>query len=96
MAELTSTKAFVAHTGDQHNGPSHAPSHWDHLPVPNGGTVGSMPTEVLRRLCHRMGIEGAHSVGRATLLDSFALKLRQVGNAASDKAIMEFLSKYKD
>jgi hypothetical protein len=55
-----------------------------------------MPTEVLRRLCHRMGIEGAHSVGRATLLDSFALKLRQVGNAASDKAIMEFLSKYKD
>ena len=97
--KLTSTSAFVAadhsNPGDQHSGPSHPPSHLDHLPTP-WGTVGKTETEVFRRLCHRMDIPESHTAGRSVLLDHYALKLRQKGNAASDKAIREELNKYKD
>jgi hypothetical protein len=70
---------------------------WDHLPLPNGGTIGTTPdTQVLRRIFHKMGIEGAHRDGREILCARYAALLREIGGQASDKAIYEFLDKYKD
>jgi hypothetical protein len=43
-----------------------------------------------------MEIEGAHRDGREIICGRYAALLREIGSAASDKAIMEFLSKYKD
>jgi hypothetical protein len=69
---------------------------WDHLPVDtNGNTIGkTADTQVLRRLFARLQIEGAHRDGRETICGRYAALLRQIGSAASDKAIMEFLEKH--
>jgi hypothetical protein len=70
---------------------------WDHLPLPDGSTIGkTADTQILRKIFHRMGIESAHRDGRETLCARYAALLREIGGAASDKAIMEFLDKYKE
>jgi hypothetical protein len=70
---------------------------WDHLPLPDGNTIGkTADTQVLRRVFHRMGIEGAHRDGRETLCGRYAAILREIGGQASDKAILEYLENYKD
>jgi hypothetical protein len=70
---------------------------WDHLPLPGGGRIGATAdTQVLRKIFHKMGIEGSHRDGRESLCGRYAALLREIGGQASDKAIMEFLDKYKD
>jgi hypothetical protein len=71
---------------------------WGHLPLPPPHTtIGqTADTQVLRRIFHKMQIEGAHRDGRETICGRYAAILRRIGNAASDKAIMDFLSKYED
>jgi hypothetical protein len=67
------------------------------LPVPGGGTIGkTADTQILRQIFHKMGIEGAHRDGRETICGRYAALLKQIGGEASDKAIYEFLDKYKD
>src|SRR5215467_11915058 len=76
MPELTSTKTFIdSNPGAKTSGPSHAPSHWDHLPVPGGGTIGTTDTQVLRRMFHKMGIEGAHRDGRDPRKIDYRMKI---------------------
>src|SRR5262249_31052669 len=67
---------------------------WDHLPLPKPhGTVGATDTQDLRRIFHELGIVGAHRDGRETICGRYALLLREIGNAGSDRAILEFLEK---
>jgi hypothetical protein len=90
MVELTTSHIPATVYGGQ----------WDHLPLPpgvGGGTIGkTADTQVLRQLYHKMGIEGAHRDGRETLNARYAALLRKVGAEASDKAVLEYLDKFKD
>jgi hypothetical protein len=89
MANVALTTSAIPSTvyGGQH----------DHLPLPGGGTIGTTAdTQVLRRHFARMEIEGAHRDGRETICGRYAALLREIGSAASDKAIMAFLDRYRD
>ena len=50
-----------------HNGQMHPPSVWDHLPLPGNITAGSVDTDTLRKIFHRLGVEDAHHLGRDRL-----------------------------
>jgi hypothetical protein len=73
------------------------PTQWDHLPLPPPhGTVGDCPTDLLRRVFHKLGLPESHSLGRETLCRRFRDLLSAIGGEASDRAITEFLAKHKD
>jgi hypothetical protein len=95
MTRLTSTATFVPGAPSGNSGPSHPPSHLDHLPTP-WGTVGKTETAVLRSFFHKLGIPESHTAGRLTLCEKYRQILTKVGNEASDKAVTKFLDKYKD
>jgi hypothetical protein len=63
----------------------------DHLKFPNGKTIGATDTDTLRHEFARLGIADAHTAGRHILCDRYAMKLMQIGEAASEKAIAEWL-----
>jgi hypothetical protein len=80
MTTLTSTQTFVANTnpGDQHNGPSHPPSVYDHLPLPGNTTVGKTDTDTLRGIFHRLGIPDSHHLGRDKLCERYNALLHKI------------------
>jgi hypothetical protein len=65
---------------------------WDHLPLPAPHTTigATSDTQVLRRIFHKMGIEGAHRDGRETLNGRYAALLRRFcGERQGDHGIFE-------
>jgi hypothetical protein len=69
---------------------------FDGLPLPDGSTIGKTNTDTLRRIFHRMGIEGAHRDGRDTICGRYSALLHQVGNEAKNRAVELWLEQYKD
>jgi hypothetical protein len=68
---------------------------WDHLPVDTkGNTVGKTPDILLRRLFHEIGIPESHTAGMDVLCGRYAARLCEIGSAASDRAVMEFLERH--
>jgi hypothetical protein len=86
IPRLTTQTIVYSRTG---NSPEH-----DNLLLPNGRTVGETSTEELRPILARF-VDGAHTLGRAILVAKYAEVIREVSEAASMKAITEFL-KAKD
>jgi hypothetical protein len=60
-------------------------------PLPGGRKAGDVGTDELRQILSRLGVEGAHSLGRNVLLEKYRAMLAKIGNAASNKAIADFL-----
>jgi len=95
MANIVSTKTFVAGAPSGNSGPSHPPSVYDHLLV-SGGTIGTTDTQTLRRIFHKMGIEGAHHLGRERLSEIYNAMVNKVRKDAGDAAVKTWLEAYED
>jgi hypothetical protein len=76
MPELTQSNIPATTYGGQ----------FDHLPLPGGGTVGSTPTDFLRRIFAKLEIPDAHHLGRENLCGRYAALLKQIGGEAGDRA----------
>ena len=92
---LTSTATFAPGSSPPGEGPSHSPSVYDHLPTP-WGTIGNLETDALRRFFHKLGIPQSHFAGRNVLCEKYREILAKIGGEASDRAVKDFLSRFKD
>jgi hypothetical protein len=73
------------------HGPTWPPTLFDHLKLPSGKLLGEVPTESLRHELARIGVKDAHTAGRHIIAERYAAILMEIGEAASEKAIAEFL-----
>jgi hypothetical protein len=55
---------------------------FDHLPLPNGGTIGNTHMDEVRRILHRMQIPEAHTLNKEALCRRYNELLHKVGNEA--------------
>jgi hypothetical protein len=73
------------------SGPSWPPGLHDDLKLPSGRTIGETDTDSLRHEFARLGVAEAQTAGRHILCQRYAELLAAIGEAASEKAIAEFL-----
>jgi hypothetical protein len=67
-----------------------SPEH-DNLLLPNGKKVSETSTEDLRPLLAKLGIENAHTDGRAIIVRRYAEFIGGIFNEAGLRAVKEFL-----
>jgi hypothetical protein len=63
------------------------------LGLPGGGVIGQTPTEELRRILGRLGIEGAHSENRYALVDRYAAMVKQKLSEGGPVAVEDWWKK---
>jgi hypothetical protein len=98
MTNLTTRKHFDTNPArpGAGKGPTWPTSLHDHLPLPPPyKTVGETPTEVLRGVFAKLNIADAHTAGRHILCEAYARMLMAIGEAASERAIAEWLEKHR-
>jgi hypothetical protein len=83
IPRLTTQTIVYSRTG---NDPSH-----DHILLPNGKKVSEVSTEELRPLLAKLGIENAHTDGRAIIVRRYAEFIGGIFNDAGLRAVKEFL-----
>src|SRR6516162_5977054 len=77
-------------------GPQHAPDpQFGHLPTPYG-KADTVDNERLRSFFMRVGLEGAATSGRHTLLEKYRDVLKRIHDDAGEKAVNDYLAQYKD
>jgi hypothetical protein len=64
---------------------------YDNLLLPNGKKVSETSTEDLRPLLAKLGIENAHTDGRAIIVRRYAEFIGGIFNEAGLRAVKEFL-----
>lgn len=77
--------------------PAQAPASWaktehDHMPLPNGKTVGATPTGELMQTLVDLQIPGvSHENGRAANVAAYAKHVENMREEAASKAVAAFL-----
>jgi hypothetical protein len=72
--------------GRSGNSPEH-----DNLLLPNGKKISEVSTEELRPLLAQLGIENAHTDGRAIIVRRYAEFISGIFNEAGLRAVKDFL-----
>jgi hypothetical protein len=67
-----------------------SPEH-DNLRLPNGKTIAESTTDEIRQIFGQLGIEGAHTDGRAIIVRRYHEFISGIYDAAGLRAVKEFL-----
>jgi hypothetical protein len=92
MADTVTRPSIPRLTGRQiiFSASGNDPSH-DSLKIPGGRTVGEVTTDEIRQIAARLGIENAHTAGRAEIVAAYAKVCSEIYDSAGLKALTEFL-----
>ncbi len=92
---ITSTSTLPPGAPSKNHGPTWAPGMFDTLMLPNGSVVGQVDDPTLRNQLARVGIAGAHTDGRAVIVERYAATLKAVHDDAGSRAVTEWLAQRK-